>query len=122
MRSDMNLNDEQELDREVELPYEIHQYKLVDKRYMSFIAPPTKKFKIVSEVPVENDNGEWRYKAQWINGWVWVSVEVGVYGSKKMWKHFTDRVELLKRVEAAHIKYEEDWDKIYQVARKVLGV
>lgn len=116
------MNTNEELDREIELPYKVHQYKLVDLRYISFIAPPTKKFKIESEVPVENENGEWRYKAQWINGYVWVSVEVGAYGSKKMWKHFTDRVELLKRVKAARIKYEEDWDKIYQVAREVLGI
>ena len=113
---------DEQLDREIELPYKVHQYKLVDFRYISFVAPPTKRFKIVSDTPVENENGEWRYKAQWINGYVWVSVEVGTLGTKAMRKHFTDRVQLLKREKDVRIKYEEDWDKIYQLAKKVLGV
>lgn len=118
----MNSNESEELDREVELPYKVHQYKLIDKRYISFLAPPTKRFKIESDVPCEDEQGNWRYKAQWVNGFVWVSVEVGAYGSKKMWEHFTDNVKLLKRDKDVRIKFEEDWDKIYALAKKVLGV
>lgn len=35
----MNSSESKELDREVELPYKVHQYKLIDKRYISFLAP-----------------------------------------------------------------------------------
>ena len=118
----MNLNNEQGLDREIELPYEIHKYRLTDLQYITFMAPPTKRFKIAPDVPCEDGQGNWRYKAQLINGFVWVSIEVGAFGSKKMWEHFTDRVQLLKRVKDDHIKFIDDWDKIYQVARNALGV
>jgi hypothetical protein len=33
-----------------------------------------------------------------------------------------DNVQLLKREKDLRIKFAEDWDKIYQLARKVLGV
>lgn len=112
----------EQLNSKGSLPYEVHQYRLIDKRYISFLAPPATRFNIVGDVPVENENADWRYKAQWINDWVWVSVEIGEHGSKKMLEHFTDNVQLLKRVKCMRVKSEEDWDKIYQVARKALGV
>ena len=118
----MNLNNEQELDREIEPPYEVHKYRLTDLQYITFMAPPTKRFKIEVDIPAEDEQGNWRYKAQWINGFVWVFVEVGVLGTKKMWKHPTDNVRLLKREKDVRIKFAEDWDKIYQVARNTLGV
>lgn len=112
----MNLNNEQELDHEIEPPYEIHQYRLVDARYMTFMAPPTKRFGFNKGIKPYDHNGQWRYKAQWINGYVWVSVDIGVGFSQ------IDNVQLLKRVKDYHIKFAEDWDKIYQVARNTLGV
>lgn len=112
----------EQLDGNATLPYEVHQYNLIDKRYISFIAPPATRFQFADNVPVENENGWWRYKAQWINDWVWVSVEIGENGSKRMLEHFTCNVQLLKRVRLMRVKSEEDWEKIYQVARKVVGV
>lgn len=112
----MNSNESKELDREVELPYEIHQYNLVDARYMTFMAPPTKRFAFDKPPKPHDYNGKWRYKAQWINGYVWVSVDIGV-GFTQM-----DNVQLLKREKDVRIKFAEDWDKIYALAKKVLGV
>lgn len=106
----------------IKVPYKIYKNKYSDARCITFKARPTRRFKIVSDVPCEDGQGNWRYKAQWINGHVSVSVEVGAYGSKKMWEHFTDRVQLLKSVKDDHIKVAEDWEKIYALARKVLGV
>lgn len=109
-------------DKGSSVPYKIHKNKNSEYWYITFKERPTRRFKIVSDVPCEDGQGNWRYKAQWVNGFVWVSVEVGAYGSKKMWEHFTDNVKLLKREKDVRIKFEEDWDKIYQLARKVLGV
>lgn len=109
-------------DKGSSVPYKIHKNKQSDAWYITFKARPTRRFRIESDIPCEDEQGKWRYKAQWINGHVSVSVEVGSFGSKKMWEHFTDRVQLLKSVKDDHIKFAEDWDKIYQLARKVLGV
>lgn len=112
----------EQLDGNATLPYKVHQYDLIDKRFISFVAPPATWFKFVNNVPVENENGCWRYKAQWINGWVWVSVEIGGRGSNMMFERFSAQVQLLKRVRLMRVKSEEDWEKIYQVARKAVGV
>lgn len=110
------MNSNEELDREVGLPYVINKYHLVDVSYMTFMAPPTKRFVFDDQHKPYDYNGKWRYKAQWINGYVWVSVDIGV-GFKQM-----DNVKLLKREKDVRIKFAEDWDKIYPLARKVLGV
>jgi hypothetical protein len=55
----MNSNESEELDREAELPYEIHQYNLVDARYMTFMAPPTKRFVFDDQRKPYDHNGKW---------------------------------------------------------------
>lgn len=101
--------------------YTVHQYKMVPMRYITFVAPPTQRFRLEDVKPIASNAGEWRYKCQFINQHLWVSVEVGTDG-QAMVDDFTDNVKVLKRLKTVRIKHEEDWDKIYQEARKVLGI
>ena len=110
------MNSIEKLNRDGNLPYTIHKYKLVDAQYMTFMAPPTKRFVFNGTSKPHNFNGKWRYKAQLITGNVWVSVDIGV-GFKEV-----DNEQLLKRVKADHINAEDDWDKIYALARNMLGI
>lgn len=111
------MDSSEKLGSEVDLPYEIHQYNLVDAKYMTFMAQPTKRFVFDGRTNKPyNHNGKWRYKVQWINGYVWVSVDISV-GFKQI-----DNVQLLKRVKDDNVKFAEDWGNMYLLAMKVLGI
>lgn len=96
-----------------DLPYAVMKYPLIDVRYITFFAKPAKYYRFDNQTtkPLDYD-GKWQYKAQYINGAIWMSVDMGLdsYGETEF---------QVIRKEAVRVR-TEDWDKIYTQTCKAL--
>ena len=96
-----------------DLPYAVMKYPLIDVRYITFFAKPAKYYRFDNQTTKPRDyDGEWQYKAQYINGAIWMLVDMGLdsYGETKF---------QVIRKEAVRVR-TEDWDKIYTQTCKAL--
>lgn len=97
------------------LPYAVMKYPLIDVRYITFFAKPAKYCRFDNQTTKPRDyDGKWQYKAQYINGAIWISVDMGEYA----YLHGETRFQVIRR-EAVRVR-TEDWDKIYKTVCKVL--